>query len=109
LVAPGSSQGDAEGGQGSARVAGVVAQGGGEVARPAERADGQVAQAGHHVRAGAGADLPGVLGEGGVADIMQAVLDRPVPPGMRSASRAGWPGEGRLVIASTVTVRQRRV
>jgi hypothetical protein len=41
----GSSEGDPEGGQGSGRVAGVVAQRGGEVDRPgaAQRADDQVA------------------------------------------------------------------
>jgi hypothetical protein len=66
---------------------------------PAEHADGEVAQAGHHVGAGAGANLGGVLGEGGVADVVQAVLDRPVP-----AEVVGEPGglawaKVRLVIA----------
>jgi hypothetical protein len=71
--------GDAEGGQGPGGVAGVVAQRGGEVARPgpAEHADDQVAQAGHDVRAGAGADLGAVLGEGDIADVVHR-LDRPV-------------------------------
>jgi hypothetical protein len=51
----------------------VVSEGGGEVDRPsaAQHADGEVAQAGHDVWAGAGADLGAVLGEGGVADVMQ--------------------------------------
>jgi hypothetical protein len=59
----------------------VVAQGGGEVDRSgvAQRADGEVARAGHGVWAGAGAQLGAVLGEGGVAEVVQAVLDRPVP------------------------------
>jgi hypothetical protein len=60
-----SSEGDAEGGQGSVWVTGVLAEGGGEVDRPgaAQRADGQVAQAGHDLRAGPGAQLGGVFGE----------------------------------------------
>ena len=72
---------DPEGGQGPGGVAGVVAEGGGEVDRSgaAQHADGQVAQAGHDLRGGPGSDLGVVLGEGGVADIVQAVLDRPVP------------------------------
>ena len=76
----GSSGDDPEGGQGPGGVAGVVSEGGGKVDRPAaaQRADGKVAQAGHDMRAGAAADLGAVLGEGGVADVVQAVLDRPV-------------------------------
>ena len=76
----GSSKPDPEGGQGSAWVAGVAAELGGEVdrSRLVERADDQVAQAGHHSRAGAGADPRGVLGEGDIADVVQR-LDRPVP------------------------------
>jgi hypothetical protein len=55
----------------------VVAEGSGQVDRPspAQRADDQVAQAGHDVWGGAGADLGAVLGEGGVAEVVQAVLD----------------------------------
>jgi hypothetical protein len=54
-----------------------MAQRGGEVDRagPAEHANDQVAQAGHDLRGGAGAELGGVLGEGHVADPMQAVLE----------------------------------
>jgi hypothetical protein len=65
---------------------GIVTQRGGEVDRscPAEQADNEVAQAGHDLRAGAGTQLGGVLGEGHVADVVEAVLDRPVP------SRTGW-------------------
>jgi hypothetical protein len=68
----GPSEGDPEGGEGSGGVAGVVTEGSGEVDRPgaAEHADGEVAQAGHDVGAGAGAALGGVLGEGGVADVV---------------------------------------
>jgi hypothetical protein len=72
-----SSEGDPEGGQGSAWVTGVLAEGGSEVDRPgaAERADGEVAQARHDLRASPGAQLGGVLGEGHVADVVQAVLE----------------------------------
>jgi hypothetical protein len=68
---------------------GVVAQRGGEVDRPgpAEHADDEVAQAGHDLRAGPGPDLGGVLGEGHVADVVQAVLDRPMP-----TQQVGEPG-----------------
>jgi hypothetical protein len=54
----------------------VVTEGSGKVDGPgaAEHADGEVAQAGHDVGAGAGANLGGVLGEGGVAEVVQAVL-----------------------------------
>src|SRR6266511_3285192 len=85
----GSSEADPEGGEGSAGVAGVAAQRGGDVdrPRPTELADDQVAQGRHDVWGGAGADLGAVLGEGGVADVVQR-LDRPVPR-MRLASRAG--------------------
>src|SRR6266542_180347 len=44
----------------------------------AEHADGQVAQGCHDGWAGAGADPAGVLGEGDVADPVQAVLAGPV-------------------------------
>src|SRR5215211_3406306 len=76
-----SSEADPEGGEGSAGVAGVAAQRGGDVdrPRPTELADDQVAQGRHDVWGGAGADLGAVLGEGGVADVVQR-LDRPVPP-----------------------------
>jgi hypothetical protein len=83
-------RGDAEGGQGPGGVAGVVAQRGGEVdrlCRPAEGADDEVAQASHDLRAGPGPDLGGVLGEGHVADVVQAVLDRPM-----LTQQAGEPG-----------------
>jgi hypothetical protein len=84
-----SSEGDAEGGQGPGGVAGMVAQRGGEVDRPgpAEHADDEVAQAGHDLRAGPGPDPGGVLGEGHVADVVQAVLDRPMP-----TQQVGEPG-----------------
>jgi hypothetical protein len=75
----GASEADPEGGEGSVWVAGVAAQRGGDVdrPRPTEHPDDQVAQGRHDVRAGAGADLGAVLGEGGVADVVQR-LDRPV-------------------------------
>jgi hypothetical protein len=58
-------------------VAGVAAQGSGDVdrPRPAQHSDRQVAQGRHDVGCGIGADLQGVLGEGGVADPVQAILD----------------------------------
>jgi hypothetical protein len=54
---------------------------GGEVDWPAllSSPDGEVAQAGHDTRARAGPDLGAVLGEGDIADVVQAALDRPVP------------------------------
>jgi hypothetical protein len=86
-----SSEADPERGQGSAWVAGVAAQRGGEVDRPgpAEHPDDQVAQAGHGVGSGAGADLGAVLGEAGVADVVQR-LDRPVPA--QQVGEPGWTG-----------------
>jgi hypothetical protein len=57
--------------------------GDGDQTRPAQHADDQVAQG---RRSGAGAELGGVLGEGGVAEVVQR-LDRPVP-----AQRVGEPG-----------------
>ena len=44
----------------------------------AQDGDGKVAQAGHGAGGGAGAELGGVLGVGGVADVVQR-LDAPVP------------------------------
>src|SRR6266508_432216 len=75
----GSRACDAEEWQDSGGVAGVAAQRGGDVAVAVgvEDADGEVAQAGHGVWGVAGADLGGVLGEGGVADVVQR-LDAPV-------------------------------
>jgi hypothetical protein len=71
----------------------VVAQRGGEVDRPgpAEHADDQVAQAGHDLGAGAGGDLGAVLGEGGVAEVVQR-LDGPVPT--QQVGEAGGAGLG---------------
>ena len=73
----GSSEGDPEGGEGPGGVAGVVAQGGGEVDRPraAEHADDQVAQACHDLGGGADPDPGGVLGEGHIPHVVQAVLE----------------------------------
>jgi hypothetical protein len=68
-------------------------------------------RAGHDLRAGPDPDLGGVLGEGHVAHVVQAVLDRPVPTKeVREPSGLGL-AKVRLVIASTVTVmvRHRRV
>jgi hypothetical protein len=71
---------DAEEWQDSGGVAGVAAQGCGDVAVAvgAQDADGEVAQAGHGAGGVAGADLGGVLSEGGVADVVQR-LAAPVP------------------------------
>jgi hypothetical protein len=59
----------------------------------AERADGEVAQAGHGLRAGPGAQLGGVLGEGHIPHPAQAVLDRPVP-----TEQVGEPGGASLSV-----------
>src|SRR4051795_2899008 len=58
-----------------------MSQRGGDVGGAAEavQADCEVAQGGHDLRAGSDADLGQVLGEGDVADPVQAVLDLPVP------------------------------
>jgi hypothetical protein len=78
----------------------VAAQRGGDVDRPgpAEHPDDQVAQAGHGVGSGAGADLGGILGEAGVAEVVQR-LDRPVPA--QQVGEPGWTAcsNGRLVMA----------
>ncbi len=89
----GSRACDAEEWQDSGGVAGVAAQRGGDVAVAVgpEDADGEVAQAGHGSGGGAGADLGGVLGEGGVADVVQR-LDAPVAPD--PVSQAGGVGLG---------------
>jgi hypothetical protein len=82
LVMSGSSEGDPEGGQGPGGVASVATEGGGEVGRSgmAEHADREVAQARHDLRGGPRPHLGGVLGEGHIPHVVQAVLDRPVPP-----------------------------
>jgi hypothetical protein len=67
-----SRAGDAKQGQQPSRVAGVAAQGGDvAVAAQAQDANGEVAQAGHGPWDVAGADLGDILGEGGVADVVQ--------------------------------------
>jgi hypothetical protein len=80
---------------------GVVAQGGGEVDRPrsAEHPDREVAQGRHDLRGGAGAELAGVLGVGGIADVCRPFSTAQCPR-RRSARRAGlaW-ANGRLVMA----------
>src|SRR4029453_17104405 len=70
---------DAQQRQDPGGVAGVAAQRGGDVvvAAGVQDADGQVAQAGHGPGGGAGADLGGVLGKGGIAEVVQR-LDAPV-------------------------------
>jgi hypothetical protein len=75
----------------------VVTEGSGEVDRPgaAEHADGQgLPRAGHDLRGGAAANLQGVLGEGGVAEVVQAVLDRPVPAEVVGEPGGAGLGEG---------------
>ena len=96
-----SSEGDSEDGEWSAWVAGMVAERGGEVDRPsaAERADGEVAQAGHDLGAGPGPDLGGVLGEGHIPYVVQAVLDRPVPTDKVSEPSGAGLAWARLVTA----------
>src|SRR5947207_14325601 len=46
----------------------------------AEQADDRVAEGGQHLGRGATAHLAGVLAEGYVAHVVQAVLERPLPP-----------------------------
>src|SRR5215216_3644226 len=89
----GSSAGDAEEGQQSGGVASVAAQRGGDVAVPAgaQDADGEVAQASHDPGSVAGTDLGSVLGEGGVADVVQR-LDAPLTP--NPVGQAGGAGLG---------------
>ncbi len=74
------SSGEAEGGQGSAAVAGGVAEGGGDVGATVLTvdADGEVAQAGHDAREAADTDLEVVLAESAVADVVQEIFDVPV-------------------------------
>ena len=48
------------------------------VASSVEYSDGEVTERGHDSWAGAGADTGGVLGEGDVAHVVQAVFDVPV-------------------------------
>jgi hypothetical protein len=88
-----SSGADPGGGEGSAWVAAVAAQGGGEVDRPrlAEHADGQGAQGRLDMGGRAGADLGGVFGEGDIAQVLQR-LDGPVP-----AQQVGQAGGAGLV------------
>jgi hypothetical protein len=80
MLVPRGSLGDAEEGEGSGGVAGVAAQRCGDeaVAAQAQDADGEVAEAGHGPGGVAGADLGGILGEGGVADVGQR-LNAPMP------------------------------
>src|SRR4029450_3609484 len=85
---------DAEEWQDSGGVAGIAAQRGGDVAVTvgAQDADGEIAQAGHGAGGGAGSDLGGVLGEGGVAEVVQR-LDAPVASNpVGEAGRAGLGG-----------------
>jgi hypothetical protein len=76
------------GGEGSGGVAGVVTERRGEVDGPgaAEHADDQVAQA-SHVCGRAGPNLGSVLGEGDVADVVQAVLAAGPAPRAGGAGR----------------------
>jgi hypothetical protein len=78
-----SSEGDPEAGDGSGGVASVVAEGSGELDRPgaAEHTDRQIA------------------GEGDIADVVQAVPDRPVAPEVVSQPGGAGLREVRLVIA----------
>jgi hypothetical protein len=96
----GSRACDAKQGQDSGGIAGVAAQRGGDVVvtMPPEDGDGEVAQAGHGAGRGAGAELGGVLSEGGVADVVQR-LDAPVPAHVvgqagRTGLGGGEAGEG---------------
>jgi hypothetical protein len=79
----------------------VVAERGGEVDRPrsAEHPDREVGQGRHDLQGGAGAELAGVLGVGGIADVVQAVLDRPVPAEEVGEAGGAGLGDGRLVMA----------
>jgi hypothetical protein len=92
VVVSGSSEADSEGGEGSAWVAGVAAQGGSEVdrPRPAEHPSREVAQDRHDVWRGAGADLGGVFTEADVADVAQR-LDLSMPA--QQVSKPGGAGQ----------------
>lgn len=72
---------DPEGCQGSLWVACGVAAGCGDVGVVvlAEHTDREVAEACHHAGQAAGAGSGGVLGEGRVADVVELVLDLPMP------------------------------
>src|SRR3954452_8823775 len=77
----GCSSGGVDGVGGGGAGPGVAALGGGDIrlaAQPGEVEVG-VAQRGHQLRPGGGADPRGVLTVGHVADVVDAVLDRPVP------------------------------
>ncbi|MGH3586800.1 MAG: hypothetical protein ACRDQ0_10800, partial [Pseudonocardia sp.] len=86
----------------SGGVAGVMSECGGDVrgAGEAVQADRDVPQGGHDLRPGAGLDLGGVLGEGDVADPVQAVLDLPVPPD--PGGQFGGPGLVRAQVGDRV-------
>src|SRR5215218_2304226 len=75
----------------------------------AQRADGKIAQAVHHPGEVSGSRAGCVFAEGHVADPVQPVLDPPVPA-KPAGQRAGLAvPRARLVIAYTVTLRQRRL
>ncbi|MDH6120226.1 cytochrome c553 [Kitasatospora sp. GAS204A] len=67
-----------------------MAEAGGDVAVPvpAERVDRQVAQGCHVLGAAAGADLRGVLAEGGIANEVKPVLDGPLSRVQRERCRS---------------------
>ena len=68
-----------------------------EVAVPMQEGDGQIAQGGHHLRRVPGAQARAVFPKGDVADIMQRVLNTPVPAHEREQARRRSEdgGEGR--------------
>jgi hypothetical protein len=97
----------------------VVAQRGGEVDRlgPAQRPDGddgEVARGRYDAGVVAGAQLGGVLGVGGVAGMVQAVLDPPVVAQQvgevveRAWRRWSGPGEGGAGLAKVERAWRRR-
>ncbi|SRR6266702_4669093 len=87
-----------------------MAQRGGEVDRPARLSIPMARLRKAAMTWGCvGAQLRGVLGEGHVADVVQAVLDRPVSPDEVGEAAGRALAKVRLMIASTTTVRHLRV
>src|SRR5215207_11297515 len=69
---------------------GVVAPAGGSevgVAGGAQQADDEIVEGGHHAAGVAAGEAGGVLLEGGIATVVQAILDPPIRAGEREQVR----------------------